>query len=1098
LLALIEAPRIRDALYVASPGLFDGLDGWRRDPGSEAGRAVERAVIRYVSRMAGRATPFGLCATMSLGGFGDRTSARLAEGDAVRAHGRLGLAYITGLVDAVRARLEVRDALCYVPNSTLYPAGGWLRYLESRPGGRQSHDLVSVEVQPYLLAVLARAANGATAGELAAALVDDDPEIGRDDALAYVGELVLAQVLVPTWAPCVSGAEPVAHLVEVARDVPELAGVRRMLVEASERLQAADAAEPGSAAERYRAIARQLGVLPGTPLSAASSMPSVPPASLTPSASPMPSGSPASTPTPSLDGIDEGRLLCVDAFRDGFDVRLPPGVADEIRRGVDALRRLTPVATDTPGERFKARFVERYDRRAVPLLEALDEESGVGLGFARRPGQTTGPLLAGFEFPAGRGGEAPFEPIHRVLLGKLEQIWRSRARELVLTDDDIASARIAAPAPLPDAFGVLATLVAGSAAEVDAGEFRVVLKNVHGPNGAVALGRYCHGDVRLADAVRAYLRAEEALAPGALFAEVVHQPPGHQGNVSCRPRLRRHEIPVLGASSAPRADLIPLDDLWISVEAGRVVLRSQQRGREVRPRLGNVDNYMGSSVGVYRFLCMLQNEPANGLRFRWGPLRAATASLPRVVYGRTVLATALWNIAPPIVAAWRVATGAARFAAVQRFRVDAGLPRWVGVRDDDKHIPLDLDNALAVDALVRLMQGRSPALEEVYPGPDELVVRGAEGRHVHELVVPFIRESASAQRTIATRAAPGSAAAESASSAGRGAAPGSRERASPSTASGSEAMASGSEMTGADAVPRRFPPGSSWLYLKLYGGPMTLDRGLAGGLGEAIEHVVQGGAVTRWFFVRYRDPEPHLRLRFQGEPRRLDTEVWPVLREASARALAADAAWRLVIDTYEREVERYGGPAGIELAEDMFRADSDAALAIARGYPGGAGADARWRLALCGIDRLLADLGFEPAARREVVERSRGGFAAELGGDDRGFRDQLDQRYRRERLALEALLAQTAADGGSLAPGLAALDARSAGVRRAAERWQARARDGQLGASIAALAGSLIHMHVNRMLVDDARAQELILYDFLARCYRSRQARLGGGRGARS
>jgi thiopeptide-type bacteriocin biosynthesis protein len=1037
LLALVEAPRIRDALYVASPGLFGSLEVWRRDPGSEAGRAVERAVIRYVSRMAGRATPFGLCATMSLGGFGDRTSARLAEGDAVRAHGRLGLAYITELVDAVRARPEVRDALCYVPNSTLYPSGGWLRYLESRPsGGQQLHDLVGVEVQPYLLAVLARAANGATAGELAAVLVDDDPEIGHDEALAYVGELVIAQVLVPTWAPCVSGAEPVAHLVEVARDVPELAEVRRILVEASERLRAADGAESGTLAESYRAIARQLGA---------------------------PDAGSAARSTPSPERLDDGRMFCVDAFRDGLEMHLPPGVADEIRRGVDALRRLTPVATDTPGERFKARFVERYDRRSVPLLEALDEESGVGLGFARRPGQTTGPLLAGFEFPAGRGGEAPFEPIHRVLLGKLEDSWRRGARELVLTEDDIASAGIAAPAPLPDAFGVLATLVAGSAAEVDAGRFRVVLKNVHGPNGAVALGRYCHGDVRLADAVRAYLRAEEALAPDALFAEVVHQPPGHQGNVSCRPRLRRHEIPVLGASSAPREDLIPLDDLWISVEGGRVVLRSRQRGREVRPRLGNVDNYMGSSAGVYRFLCMLQNEPANGLRFRWGPLRAATASLPRVVYGRTVLATALWNLAPPIVAAWRAATGAARFAAVQRFRIDAGLPRWVGVRDDDKHIPLDLDNALAVDVLVRLLQGRAPAtLEEVYPGPDELVVQGSGHSHVHELVVPFIRRAATPHHT------------------------------APMTGAASDSRSS------VDAAPRRFPPGTGWLYLKLYGGPMTLDRGLAGGLGEAIEQVVQGGAVTRWFFVRYRDPEPHLRLRFHGEPRRLDTEVWPVLREASATALAADAAWRLVIDTYEREVERYGGPAGIELAEDVFRADSDAALAIARGYPGSAGADARWRLALCGIDRLLADLGLDPAARREVVERSRAGFAAELGGDDRGFRDQLDQRYRRERPALEAVLAQTAGDGGPLAPGLAALDARSAGVRRAAERWQARARDGQLTASTAALAGSLIHMHVNRMLVDDARAQELILYDFLARCYRSRQARLGGGRGARS
>jgi hypothetical protein len=36
-------------------------------------------------------------------------------------------------------------------------------------------------------------------------------------------------------------------------------------------------------------------------------------------------------------------------------------------------------------------------------------------------------------------------------------------------------------------------------------------------------------------------------------------------------------------------------------------------------------------------------------------------------------------------------------------------------------------------------------------------------------------------------------------------------------------------------------------------------------------------------------------------------------------------------------------------------------------------------------------------------------------------------------------------------------------------------------------------MHVNRLLVSDHRAQELILYDFLDRQYRSRLARLRKG-----
>jgi len=39
------------------------------------------------------------------------------------------------------------------------------------------------------------------------------------------------------------------------------------------------------------------------------------------------------------------------------------------------------------------------------------------------------------------------------------------------------------------------------------------------------------------------------------------------------------------------------------------------------------------------------------------------------------------------------------------------------------------------------------------------------------------------------------------------------------------------------------------------------------------------------------------------------------------------------------------------------------------------------------------------------------------------------------------------------------------------------------------LAGSLAHMHANRLLRDAARAQELVIYDFLARLYQGARAR---------
>src|SRR5262249_59520570 len=98
--------------------------------------------------------------------------------------------------------------------------------------------------------------------------------------------------------------------------------------------------------------------------------------------------------------------------------------------------------------------------------------------------------------------------------------------------------------------------------------------------------------------------------------------------------------------------------------------------------------------------------------------------------------------------------------------------------------------------------------------------------------------------------------------------------------------------------------------------------------------------------------------------------------------------WGFQLDTYEREVERYGGPEGIALAERLFHADSEAVLALAGRLPEDTRGDVRWRLALLGMDRLLDDLGFDPDSRRAIIRRAVGRFAADFRADAR-VRDQL-------------------------------------------------------------------------------------------------------------
>ncbi|MFF4104243.1 thiopeptide-type bacteriocin biosynthesis protein [Streptomyces sp. NPDC001903] len=112
-----------------------------------------------------------------------------------------------------------------------------------------------------------------------------------------------------------------------------------------------------------------------------------------------------------------------------------------------------------------------------------------------------------------------------------------------------------------------------------------------------------------------------------------------------------------------------------------------------------------------------------------------------------------------------------------------------------------------------------------------------------------------------------------------------------------------------------------------------------------------GGA---WFFIRYHEGGPHLRIRFRGAAGSAADAA------ADAAGLAAELALSAAATTaapgpwpgrhgevravrYEPETERYGGPAALPVAEEVFAHSTRAAVAALRAVP--ARAD-RLRLAL--------------------------------------------------------------------------------------------------------------------------------------------------------
>ena len=748
--------------------------------------------------------------------------------------------------------------------------------------------------------------------------------------------------------------------------------------------------------------------------------------------------------------IEPARLWQVDLFRPGTEVTLGPAFQEELLQAMELLQKLTPRTVYDPFKAFRDSFRQRYDQRWVPLAEALDPESGVG-SFGTNGNVTLAvPLLNGLALKTGVPGrteEPGLQAREEHLLKRLLALRSVGRSVLELGDADVVALTEPRPVdPLPHSFSCMVELAAASASALERGDYSVLMHGALGPTSARMFGRFCHGDPELLKEVQRHLKEEEQLRPEAIFAELAHLPEGRMGNVLARPVLRAFEIPYLGRSGAQPHQCLDLEDLYVGILGERVILWSRRLNREIVPRLSSAAAYQDRGTDLYRFLASLQDQGVQGvLGFSWGRL-AREATLPRVVCGKLVLARARWLWSKAELLVIRTAAGAKeRFLAVQRLRQERALPRHLLLAEGDHELPVDLDNPLGVEALWGLLKKRDEALLlEDFPGGDRLVATGPEGAFTHQLVLAFLAEP---ERLAAPLIPP---------------------------------VLSETQVL--------HTPGSEWLFAKLYMGLHSAELLLGGPLGAWIQAVLASGDADRWFFLRYSDPEPHLRLRFHGDPQRLWSQLLPRFKQAIDPFISSGLIWRFQLDTYEPETLRYGGFANQERAERIFMADSETVLKILASHSSQEDPQARWRLALASADAFYASAGLSVARRLQLTQAQCAGFSQEFILADPLAGHRVGDRFRAERQRLATLLDPTSTLEGPLAQGMALLRARTQQLQPLFLELEQLEAAGSLTTSLDQLLGSFIHMSVNRLLSSAQRAQEKVIYEFLTRLYSSQLA----------
>ncbi|MGD1838166.1 MAG: thiopeptide-type bacteriocin biosynthesis protein [Nitrososphaeraceae archaeon] len=283
---------------------------------------------------------------------------------------------------------------------------------------------------------------------------------------------------------------------------------------------------------------------------------------------------------------------------------------------------------------------------------------------------------------------------------------------------------------------------------------------------------------------------------------------------------------------------------------------------------------------------------------------------------------------------------------------------------------------------------------------------------------------------------------------------------------------------------RNFIIGDKWLYFKIYTGTKTSDRLLSNEIINISEQLTSKEYVDKWFFIRYADPNYHIRLRYQLVNCENIFQVINSINIALKPYVESGMISTVKVDTYKRELERYGED-NMEESETLFHNDSIMVGKVLKLLMGDETNDERSLFCIKSIDRLLNDFRIPEKRRLELLERLKIGFANEFNVD-RNVRKQLSKKYSIYKQRIYDQLTQSPRQYTDIELDRF-LDERT--HRNTYVVDSIMCVKGKINISHDSLLSSYIHMHCNRLFKSKQRLHEMVIYDFLFQSYKSIIAR---------
>lgn len=278
---------------------------------------------------------------------------------------------------------------------------------------------------------------------------------------------------------------------------------------------------------------------------------------------------------------------------------------------------------------------------------------------------------------------------------------------------------------------------------------------------------------------------------------------------------------------------------------------------------------------------------------------------------------------------------------------------------------------------------------------------------------------------------------------------------------------------------RTFIPGSEWLYFKIYTGTNTADNILRTEIASIVDTLKQRNLIDKWFFIRYSDPNFHLRIRIHFKELNRIGEALVLFQNYLKPVVNDYLISNIQMDTYNREIERYDA-SFINDSETLFYYDSECTLKLIKQFSELRNENYRWQIALVMIDSLLSDFLYTTEHKFNLLNDLSLSFKKEFGFNEFNSK-QFNYKYRENKSIIESILGRK--ENSTISNLIDILDEKSSANKVVVTAILDKINTSSK--SLDDLLSSYIHMMLNRLFRSRNRTHELILYDFMKRYYES-------------